>query len=321
MSQNLYDKIILEQDGTASTPTDIEEMAFEETLKLIPSLVYHCTDCIERLSPSVPHLVKLICTCTTSKTALQSPITHLINALLNLYPPLSKIEDASSREPFFPPENPCLLVNTLISILDANMPPDSSSTTDTVFTPLLTLIRNLYLTAPNQDVKAHIESSLLPDEQSRAHPLGKDNSISSRLVRAAINPSLSHGNMTRDITSSLLYELSHEDSARLVKNIGYGHAVGILMRLGKSIDPSLLQQQNKDGNADQESASVDINPITGQRRDAEEEDHKDDNFVEMTDEEKEREAERLFVLFERLKATGVVDVKNPVEMAIQEGKY
>ncbi len=38
----------------------------------------------------------------------------------------------------------------------------------------------------------------------------------------------------------------------------------------------------------------------------------------MTEEEKEREAERLFVLFERLKATGVVDVKNPVERRFEE---
>lgn len=39
---------------------------------------------------------------------------------------------------------------------------------------------------------------------------------------------------------------------------------------------------------------------------------------EMTDEEKEREAERLFVLFERLKKTGVIDVENPVAKAMRE---
>lgn len=60
-----------------------------------------------------------------------------------------------------------------------------------------------------------------------------------------------------------------------------------------------------------------INPITGQRRDMEPE----DPGPEMTDEEKETEAERLFVLFERLKATGVVNVVNPVEHALQEGRF
>ena len=41
----------------------------------------------------------------------------------------------------------------------------------------------------------------------------------------------------------------------------------------------------------------------------------------MTEEEKDREAERLFVLFERLRATGVVDIKNPVQQAIDEGRF
>ncbi len=60
-----------------------------------------------------------------------------------------------------------------------------------------------------------------------------------------------------------------------------------------------------------------INPVTGQRRDMEPE----DPGPAMSDEEKEREAEKLFVLFERLKATGVVNVVNPVEQALQEGRF
>jgi len=38
----------------------------------------------------------------------------------------------------------------------------------------------------------------------------------------------------------------------------------------------------------------------------------------MTDEEKEREAEKLFVLFDRLEKTGMV--RNPIRKAIHEGK-
>ncbi|KAL5866316.1 hypothetical protein ACKVWC_011497 [Pyricularia oryzae] len=40
----------------------------------------------------------------------------------------------------------------------------------------------------------------------------------------------------------------------------------------------------------------------------------------MTQAEKEREAERLFVLFERLRATGMVDVENPVAVAAASGR-
>lgn len=58
-----------------------------------------------------------------------------------------------------------------------------------------------------------------------------------------------------------------------------------------------------------------INPVTGQYCENE-----PPSLSNMTDEEKEREAEKLFVLFERLKKTGVIDVVNPVEEAIKSGK-
>ncbi|KZV81448.1 hypothetical protein EXIGLDRAFT_779695, partial [Exidia glandulosa HHB12029] len=59
----------------------------------------------------------------------------------------------------------------------------------------------------------------------------------------------------------------------------------------------------------------DINPITGMRVDPNAQSGLDD----MTDEEKEREAERLFVLFDRLEKTGM-GVQNPFRKAFQEGK-
>ena len=40
----------------------------------------------------------------------------------------------------------------------------------------------------------------------------------------------------------------------------------------------------------------------------------------MTDEEKEREAEKLFVLFERMRTLGV-GVENPVRAAQQSGRF
>jgi hypothetical protein len=69
-----------------------------------------------------------------------------------------------------------------------------------------------------------------------------------------------------------------------------------------------------DGESSQHSP---INPITGQRLNAE----PAPDVPKMTPEEKEREAERLFVLFERLNATGVVNAKNPVRQAMEEGRF
>lgn len=41
----------------------------------------------------------------------------------------------------------------------------------------------------------------------------------------------------------------------------------------------------------------------------------------MTDEEKEREAERLFVLFDRLEKNGVLKVRNPIRDAVERGEF
>ena len=68
---------------------------------------------------------------------------------------------------------------------------------------------------------------------------------------------------------------------------------------------------------DSNSGNDNITPITGQYRSAED---TGPSLADMTDEEKEREAEKLFVLFERLKKTGIVDVENPIAKAMREGK-
>ena len=61
---------------------------------------------------------------------------------------------------------------------------------------------------------------------------------------------------------------------------------------------------------------TDVNPITGQRLDAE----VTPEIAEMTDEEKEREAERLFVLFDRMRNLGV-GLENPVRAFQQSGRF
>lgn len=92
----------------------------------------------------------------------------------------------------------------------------------------------------------------------------------------------------------------------LVDAIGYGYASGYLFSHNIPVPPNLQNGGERE----------DINPITGQRLDAE----PIPELSEMTDEEKEREAERLFVLFERMRNLGV-GVENPVRTAQQNGKF
>jgi len=154
-----------------------------------------------------------------------------------------------------------------------------------------------------------MKAQLLPKNSERDLPLGKSSSLASRLLRLTSSPGLMN---LPEAISDLQFQLSNKDANDFVKNVGYGYAAGYLMNHKIPIPESAKQTQTG-GSAQNQ---LPINPVTGQRLDKE----PDDPLPKMTREEKEREAERLFVLFERLKATGVVDAKNPVQMAMEEGR-
>ena len=62
------------------------------------------------------------------------------------------------------------------------------------------------------------------------------------------------------------------------------------------------------------ASGASIDPITGTVQ-------RERPPLDMTDEEKEAEAEKLFVLFDRLERTGALPPnQNPIRRAIQEGK-
>lgn len=112
---------------------------------------------------------------------------------------------------------------------------------------------------------------------------------------------------------NLLYTLSSSNPEEFIHNVGYGYASGYLVNQNIPVPPQALAEHGSS------NGKTPVNPITGQTIESEPE--RPDPFAGMTDEEKEREAERLFVLFERLRNTGVVNVRNPVEQALQEGRF
>ena len=156
-----------------------------------------------------------------------------------------------------------------------------------------------------------MEALLLPSIAERSQPLGKTDSLASHLLRLSTAPTVPR---LKEGISSFLFELSGKDAAIFVRNVGYGFAAGYLMTHNLPIpENATVDTSDKVTTID----GQEINPITGQRRDMEPE----DPLPEMTDEEKEREAERLFVLFDRLRATGVMNVMNPVQQAVDEGRF
>lgn len=117
--------------------------------------------------------------------------------------------------------------------------------------------------------------------------MGRGDILSARLLNLtteALAPK------ARVLTGRLLFELSDLNPGKFITNVGYGYASGFLMSNGIPIPPEALDKTV-------ELNGTPINPVTGQTLEAEERDQKP--LSEMTDEEKMREAEKLFVLFER----------------------
>ncbi|KAF2092121.1 hypothetical protein K490DRAFT_70794 [Saccharata proteae CBS 121410] len=296
--------------GSNIAPMD--DMSLSETLKLMFNLTHFYPDYVDSLSKTIPQLFKILVRIKPPQKPLQPPVCYLVNALLNL-----DLEGKNcghfGSSPVFPKFDQKCNAEHLIDILDRCIEAYDENDLDQHAAPLITLIRRIYEFAP-EGVRKFMQWLLLPTEDERNQPLGKSDTLSSRLLNlstSALLPTL------RGSISSMLFELSDKDAESFVRNVGYGFASGFLMSHNIAVPETAMDAYSS---RDEEIKGRDLNnfnPITGQRYDAE----PPDMGPEMTEEEKEREAERLFVLFERLKATGVVNVKNPVEQALDEGRF
>lgn len=296
------------QEHTA--PMDL--MALSETLKLLFNITHFHPDLSQHFTSSIPHIFKILASRDVPAKPLDTPVSFLINALLNLLREegtgkMQQPHDPELHAAVFPSTSPAGNVTFLITILDSAICVYPAAELDTTISPLLTLLRRIYELA-RADVQTVMQSKLLPSDSDRAQPLGKTSSLPSRLLNlstSAQTPAL------RDSIAAFMFELSSKDPATYVSNVGYGYASGFLLSKNIPLPESAIKNAGEGSNN-----GVPVNPITGQRLDREE----PVEMPEMTQEEKEREAERLFVLFERLKKTGVMDVKNPVEEAYRSGR-
>ncbi|KAG6014719.1 hypothetical protein E4U54_004945 [Claviceps lovelessii] len=284
----------------------MEQMALGETLKLMFNVSHFCKAKVSAFTPAVSSVIFLLCEQEIFNVKpLEAPFGPLVNSLLNL-----DLQADESRSSLYPDNDPYQVSSRIIDLLDRGMRAYNGDDLETVATPVVSLLSKLYENAP-QDVRQKMKDVLLPTEEDRQVVLGHGESLPSKLLNNSTNPTAP---ALRDAVSHLLFDLSDKDASTFVENVGYGFASGFLFQNNVPVPTSLSSS------LDQGAASrirKPVNPITGQFLDNE----KFANGPEMTEEEKEREAERLFVLFERLKKTGVIDVQNPVEKAIQEGRF
>jgi hypothetical protein len=283
-----YSKSARRKSQEHTQPMDL--MALSETLKLLFNITHFHPDLTSHFSDSIPSILKMLVRRGIPQPPLTAPTNYLVNALLNL-----DLEDTSGRQKslfsqnaVFPSFDPPCNAAHLIAILDASIKSYPATELDATIAPVLTLIRRIYEFAPD-DVKKHMQTAILPTPEERDKPLGKSNTLPSRLLNlstSAQTPNL------RGSISSMLFELSDKDAATFVQNVGYGFASGFLMSNNIAMPEDVMKAH---ASTDKQLEGIPVNPITGQRLDREVQ----VDSEPMTQEEKEREAERLFVLFER----------------------
>ncbi|KAI0444931.1 guanine nucleotide exchange factor [Xylaria telfairii] len=291
-------------DGRPTTEP-MQDMALTETLKLLFNITHHCKQKASSFTQSVPHIVTILCkgSFRVSKP-LDPPIGPLVNALLNL-----ELDAKDVQLSLYPTTKPTILSDRLIDLLDQSRTKYTDEELENHVTALVGVIRAIHEYAP-QDVQVSVRQKLLPTEADRNEVLGHSGSLASWLLKNSANPVAPR---FRDTISDLLFDLSDKDASKFVENVGYGFASGFLYNKNISIPQSASEAFSSDTG----SSSRPINPITGQFLDSE----RQTNLPEMTEDEREREAERLFVLFQRLQANGIISVENPIRTAVEEGRF
>ncbi|EAU34367.1 conserved hypothetical protein [Aspergillus terreus NIH2624] len=294
----------LPESGEGSL-AQIDELGLTDTSKLIFNVAKIYSDLAPAFSSSIPHIFNLVCRLQIPSQPLDGVLGSLLNCLSTL--DLENKEGTPFKSnPMFPPSDENRNVDKLIKVLDLSISSSTPQDLDIKGVSLLYVLINLYELAP-EETRKHVETLLLPDDSDRSQPIGQSDTLSSKLLKLSTVP---FSNI-KNAVSELLFVLSYKDAERLTKNIGYGYSSGILASRGMQ-----LPQTAGEAFAAEEH-DPEINPITGQRWDAE----RQDTGPPMTREEKEREAERLFVLFERARANGILNVENPVRQALHEGRF
>ena len=286
----------------------MEDMALIESLKLLFNLASRCPQRSIAFSPALPYILLILQRRPISSSKpLEPPIGSLVNSLLNI-----PLETKGSDSKLFPKDIPLINVDCLLEILRKGMTVYEDDDLEQLVSPLLALIWKVYEIAP-KDIQCHMRDAVLPSDEDRKQVLGQTESLSGRLLRLSTN--LSTPSLRKSI-SLLLFEMSGKDARALVQNVGYGFASGLLLQQNIPIPENALEAWStsesegsgasvgnritQENGASKESQKPitgkgSMNPITGQRKEFETKVEE----PEMTQEEKEREAEKLFVLFER----------------------
>jgi len=275
---------VMSQPSHNPTANPMEEMALNETLRLLFNVTHLSKSQSSLFTSAIPLIVALLWKQDIPSKPLDPPFSSIINALLNLDLESKTIQ--SSLSPESKDGQPTRVAARLVQLLDLALKDGvyKSSELDEKLTPLAGILVSVYANG-TEELQRYFRTTLLPTEEDREQALGRGGSLPARLLRLTNDPITTD---VGEVVSQLLFDLSDKDPSKFTENVGFGYASGFLARNNLSVPANVASTANS-------STTRAVNPITGQFLDSEQ----FPDVPEMTEDEKMKEAERLFVLFER----------------------
>ncbi|XP_071763456.1 chaperone Ric-8A isoform X1 [Centroberyx gerrardi] len=187
-------------------------------------------------------------------------------------------------------------VNTLLLFMERRL--DSGDKMKEKLTPVLNLLTESC--RAHRETRQFIRKHILPPLRDVSLRPEEGSTVKSRLIRLMthFDTDLKH------CAADLIFVLCKENVSRFVKYTGYGNAAGLLATRGLLGGSSSGAQYSSDSDSDTEEyrqVKGLVNPVTGR---VEAEQH--DPMEGMTEEEKEEEAQRLIMLFNKLSRDDII---------------
>ncbi|KAK0226916.1 guanine nucleotide exchange factor [Armillaria nabsnona] len=175
---------------------------------------------------------------------------------------------------------------------------------DDIISPLIVLITRLCLA--DAITRGRLREWIVPPDLDRSAPLEGRSDMLGRCLR--LMGSVYHPRL-KDSVGEMLFAMSDSDARILSSLVGYGNVAGFLFNKG------IMSAPGGEDTSSAEPTAPDgkiINPITGNTMEKPE-------LPDMTEEEKEQEMEKLFVLFDRLEKSGALPKsQNPIRKAMEK---
>ncbi|XP_036936896.1 synembryn-A [Acanthopagrus latus] len=295
--------------GPTTPPISLE--ASQRIIEILKTL-FNITCSTHRQEPSEDnaalyrHLVALLRVCLMRKCILPDDNYELQGHTVNLLSALPlQCLDVLLMVPVEPGSQQCQGVNmdcvhTLMLFMERRL--DSGDKIKEKLTPILNLLTESC--RAHRETRHYIRKHILPPLRDATHRPEEGSTVKSRLIRLMTHLDTD----VKHCAADFLFVLCKENVSRFVKYTGYGNAAGLLASRGllggqSCRAPSTDGQYSSDSDSDTEEyrqVKDRINLVTGRV-----ETEQPDPMEGMTEEEKEEEAKRLIMLFNKLSRGGI----------------